>query len=178
MCSDCCPWAESILLGTPHGAVDYLTLYCCLAAWTLTVALELVTHICSFFPKFPIVRMSDLAALTALFERHLATPVAREQAAAEREQRLADLLNKTLQSQKLMAVSPLDRSATSPSPSSVTTKTVSVDRPVLSSSATSTDFTAWVESCEDYGWRQKALLRTSQLVNFFQGATPCLPSSH
>ena len=36
--------------------------------------------------------MSELAALTAHFERHLATSVASEQAAAQREQGLADLL--------------------------------------------------------------------------------------
>ena len=85
--------------------------------------------------------MSELAALTAQFERHLATSVASEQAAAEREQRLADLLDKSLQSQK---PSPLDRSASPPSPARVITKTVSVDRPVLSSSATSAEITACV----------------------------------
>jgi len=87
---------------------------------------------------------SDVQALTALLQQQLA-------AASEREKRLTNLVEKTLQQVP-------QPSSTSPPASNnsqtVSAKPVSVDRPLLASSATLADFTAWSEAWADYALRQ------------------------
>ena len=69
-------------------------------------------------------------------------------ASAAREERLTALLEKALDGSP---ASPSPLPSTSPSPSTpASTKTVSVERPVLMVSATMADFVAWEEAWEDY----------------------------
>ena len=71
-----------------------------------------------------------------------------------REQRLADMIDKTLQSVSQSAAQTIALHAPAQSAptisSSASPKTESVDRPMLSSPATSADFTAWEEMWDDY----------------------------
>ena len=71
---------------------------------------------------------ADVAALTRLLERQM-------QAAEEREKRLQDMLTATLGS--------LPKQSSNPQTTTSSTRQVSAERPILISSATQADFTAW-----------------------------------
>ena len=82
----------------------------------------------------------EVQALTKLIQSQMA-------AAADREAKLSDMLTMTLSS--LSQLQP-HQSNVSGSTSTPSTKTVSAERPLLLSSSTLADFTAWNEAWEDY----------------------------
>ena len=93
----------------------------------------------------------DLETMQSLFEQQL-------KASAERERRLEDLLERTLKSVASSASAP----STLSSPTSSSSKNVSVDRPVLINSATLADFEAWEESWHDYAQCQHLSTQTRE----------------
>ena len=87
---------------------------------------------------------ADVAALTRLLERQM-------QAAEEREKRLQDMLTATLGS--------LPKQSSNPQTTTSSTRQVSAERPILISSATQADFTAWEELWRDYAQCQHLSLQ-------------------
>ncbi|XP_065190961.1 uncharacterized protein K02A2.6-like [Sycon ciliatum] len=80
----------------------------------------------------------DIVALTAML-------AAQMKSSEERERKMADLFQQTIQRLTQPTQQPVQPSTTSPAP-----KPVSAERPILLSSSTLADFTAWQEMWRDY----------------------------
>ena len=100
---------------------------------------------------------SEIAALTELLKQQM-------EASAQREKRMAEILDQTL---KTVAPVPQPAQAAtqagaSQQPVLQSAKTVAVDRPMLLSSATAADFTAWEEAWHDFSCCQKLSCQDKQ----------------
>ena len=96
---------------------------------------------------------AEITALTELLSKQLLASAERENAAAERERRMAEMLDKALQSTLTAAQTlPPQQSqvAQQPSENRVTARPATMDRPMLVSSATSADLRAWEEAWQDF----------------------------
>ena len=111
--------------------------------------------------SFRTVMASEIAALTELFKQQM-------EASAQREKRMAEILDQTL---KTVALAPQPAQAATqagasliqqPVPQSAKTVHVAVDRPMLLSSATAADFTAWEEAWHDFSCCQKLSCQDKQ----------------
>ena len=105
--------------------------------------------------RFRTIMASKIAAMTELLEQQM-------EASAQWEKRMPEILDQTL---KAVAGVPQPAPATEAASQQLvpqSAKTVTVDRPMLLSSATAADFTAWQEAWHDFSCCQKLSCQDKQ----------------